>query len=167
MGRLRSGKDAAYFCRVAAEVTELYGAEGILYRYFGKEDENLTGKDPIWDEPTTTAYFEPYPLPIQWFDYRSLVDTVEHGQASEIDAVAFLTLAHLIAAGVPIDPDKQYVAVGDTLAIHAAGCGEEKLEYDIIQLNREGWVDSSDNFVGYSVELKRRDRYVPERKTAN
>jgi hypothetical protein len=166
MGRLRSGKDAEYFCRVAAEVTELYGtSDAILYRYFGKEDENLTGKDPIWDEPTTTAFFESYPLPIQWFDYASISNASEHGRDQEIDATAYITVTHLVAASVPLDPDKEYVAAGDTLAIHT-DCGNERIEYDIIQINRDGWVDSSDVFVGYSIELKRRDKYVPERKTS-
>lgn len=166
MGRLRSGKDADYFCRIAGEVTDLFGTDdAILYRYFGKEDENLTGKDPIWDEPTTTAFFESYPMPVQWFDYTTISNESEHGRDEETDATAFLTVAHLIAAGVPVDPDKQYVSVGDTLAIHT-DCGHLKLEYDILQVRREGWVDSSDNFVGYSVELKRRDKYVPERKTS-
>jgi len=164
MGLLRSGKDASYFCNLAAEVTNLFGAKGILYRYHGKEDDNLSGKDPIWDEPTTTAFFEPYPLPIQWYDYRSNTTAVEHGRDEDVDASAFLTLVHMIAAGVPRDPSKEYVAAGDVLAIHT-DCGSERVDYDIIQYLRQGWIDNSDNFVGYALELKRRDKYVPQRKT--
>ena len=165
MGRLRGDRDAALFCRIAAEVTDLFvTVDCTLYRYFGAEDENLARKDPLWDEPTTVAAFEAYELPCFWFDWNSNNDQTEHGRDEEIDARAYLTTVHLEAAGVIVDPDGERVTVGDVISIHDK-CGHGRYDYDILQTNREGWVNNSDKFVGYVLNLKRRDKYVPERKT--
>lgn len=164
MGRLRSDRDAAFICSIADEVTELFGTENSsLYRYYGRWPENLSGKDPVWDEPSSTAFFERYDLPCQWFDWNSSDNENPQGRGEEIDATGYVTLNHLKAAGVPVDPGGEYVAVGDVLAVHT-GCGGETFFYDIIQTNREGWINSTDKFTGYSLELKRRNKYVPERK---
>lgn len=165
MGRLRNGRDAALFRRIAAEVTDLFGtADCTLYRYSAALDENLAGKDPIWDEPTTTPTYKKFSLPCNWFDYNSTANPSEFGRDDEIDATAFLALNHLIGAGVPPDENKDYVEPGDIISIHDS-CGHEIQVYDILQTNRMGWVNSSDRFTGYELELKRRSKYVPERKT--
>jgi len=166
MGRLRSGKDAAFLCRVTQEVTDLFGQESAtLFRHHAREADNLSGKDPIWDEPTTTVKFTGFDLPMMWFDWNATADAVEHGREDYLDATGWITVNHLIAAGVPKDYDGEYVSPGDTIAVHTK-CGGERVEYDIIQTNREGWIDSSDKFTQYSLELKRRDKYIPNRKTS-
>ena len=168
MGRLRSGKDAAFLCRVAKEVTDLFGtADGTLFRFSAAEDENLAIKDPLWDEPELgeTVAFESFDLPVAWSDWNSSVGVGSLGREDEIDAIGYLTVGHLLAAGVPKDSDGEFVGPGDVLSIHSK-CGHEEFQYDILQTNRDGWVDSSDQFTGYQLELKRRDKYLPERKTS-
>ena len=165
MGRLRNDRDAALFHRIAGEVSDLFGtADMTLYRYFGAEDDNIARKDPLWDEPTTVAAFEAYKLTGFWFDWNSSNDQTEHGRDEEIDATAYVAVHHLVASGVILDPDLEYVSVGDVLAIHDK-CGHGRFDYDILQTNRVGWVNNSDKFTGYNLDLKRRDKYVPERKT--
>lgn len=165
MGRLRSGKDAALFCRIAAEVVDLYGTtDCTLYRFSAALDENLAGKDPLWDEPKVTPTYEKFKLPCHWFDYNTTANPSEFGRDDEVDATAYISLNHLISAGVPSDENKEYVEPGDILSVHDK-CGRETQFYDIIQTNRDGWVDSSDQYTGYNLELKRRAKYVPNRKT--
>lgn len=165
MGRLRGGNEAAYFQKIAAEVTELFGTlDCSLYRHYGAEDTNLALKDPVWDEPSTTPAYKKYDLPCSWFGQDSLVDASEFGRDITQSSRAYLALLHLIQAGAPLDQSNDYVETGDILAIHNR-CGHEVEIYDIIQVVRAGWVNSSDQFTGYDLELKRRDKYVPERKT--
>lgn len=168
MGRLRSGKDAAFLCRIAKEVTDLFGtADCVLFRFSALEDENIAIKDPLWDEPKLgeTVAYKAFDMPGAWSDWNSSVNTGDLGREDDIDALGYLTLGHLVAAGVPTDSDDEYVGPGDVLSVHSK-CGRENFQYDILQANRDGWVDSSDQFTGYALELKRRDKYLPERKTS-
>lgn len=169
MGRLRDDREAEYFCSIAQEVTDLFGTDdATLYRFSAREDENLAGKDPLWDEPSETvgtAFYKPFDLPVMWFSWASNILTVAPmGREEEIDVIAHVTVNHLKQAGVVPDVDGEWIAPGDTLAIHTK-CGHETLEYDILQTNREGWINSSDKFVYYELTLKRRAKYEPERKT--
>jgi hypothetical protein len=167
VGRIRNDREASFFCDRAAEIVDLFGTEDCsLYRAFGEEDFNLDNKDPVWSEPTTTVKYKRYNLPCSWREWNSNVSPTEEGEELEIDAQAYLAVNHLVSNGVIKDNDKEYVAPGDILAIHDK-CGHETFFYDILQTNRTGWINSSDKFTGYNLDLKRRDKYVPERKTAD
>lgn len=165
MGRLRGDKDAANFLRVAAEVTALFGASDCtLYRHFGAQNENIAIKDPVWDEPSTTPVYKAYDLPCSWFGMDNVTDASEMGRDETQSSRAYIALLHLIEAGVTRDESKDYVDTGDILSIHSR-CGHETQVYDIVQVTRSGWVNASDKFTGYDLEVKRRLKYVPERKT--
>lgn len=164
MGRLRSCEDTDFIASITDEVTELFGVEDAgLYRYSAVWPENIARKDPLWDEPNTTPAYKLFNVPLMWFDWASVDSASEFGDDSEIDASAYISRNHLISAGVPPDHDLDYVNAGDILVIHNK-CGHQKLYYDIVQSDRDGWINSTDQFTQYKLQLKRRQKYDPERK---
>lgn len=165
MGRLRSCEDTAFIASITSEVTDLFGTDDAsLYRYIAAWPENIARKDPVWDEPTSTPAYRKFDLPLMWFDWQSTDQASELGLESEVDVSScYLALNHLIAAGVPQDQDMDYVSAGDVIEIHNK-CGHQKLTYDIIEADRDGWINSTDQFTQYRCVLKRRQKYEPERK---
>lgn len=165
MGRLRSCEDAAYIASIASEVTDLFGTDdAALYRYIAVWPENIARKDPVWDEPTSTPAYKKFQLPVMWFDWASLEDASELGLESALEiSQCYLALNHLIGAGVPQDQDGDYVAPGDIIELHNK-CGHRKETYDVITVDRDGWINSTDQFTQYRCSLKRRQKYEPERK---
>lgn len=164
MGRLRSCEDADYIASITSEVTDLFGTDdAALYRFSAVWPENINRKDPVWDEPTSTPAYGKFNLPVMWFDWTSTDMASEIGDDIEIDATAYISINHLMEAGVPLDQDSDYVSAGDILEIHNK-CGHQKLTYDIVQADRDGWINSTDRFTQYKCLLKRRQKYEPERK---
>ena len=164
MGRLRSCEDADFIASITSEVTELFGTDDAsLYRYSAAAAENIARKDPIWDEPTTTPAYKKFDVPVMWFDWSSNDLASESGDDSEVDAVAYISKNHLIGAGVPLDHDQDYVNVGDILVLHNK-CGQQPFYFDIVQTDRDGWINSSADFTQYKMDLRRRQKYEPERK---
>lgn len=164
MGRLRSCEDADFIASITSEVTDLFGTDDAsLYRYSAASAANIARKDPIWDEPTTTVAYVKFNLPVMWFDWNSTDNASDSGDDVELDATAYISLNHLKAAGVPVDHDLDYVNAGDILVIHNK-CGHQALYFDIVQTNRDGWINSTSLFTQYKLDLKQRQKYDPERK---
>jgi hypothetical protein len=165
MGRLRSCEDSHLIAKITAEVTELFGTDdAALYRYIAVWTENINRKDPVWGEPTSTPAYKRFDLPVHWFDWASIENASELGLEQEIEiSTAYIALNHLLAAGVPIDQDGDYVAPGDILSLHNK-CGHVTTSYDILTVDRDGWINSTDQFTQYKLSLKRRQKYEPERK---
>ena len=164
MGRLRSCEDADFIASITSEVTELFGTDDAsLYRFSAVWPENIARKDPIWDEPTTTPAYQKFNVPVMWFDWSTNDAASENGIDSETDAVAYISKNHLIGAGVPLDHELDYVNAGDILVLHNK-CGQQALAFDIVQTDRDGWINSTGDWTQYKLDLKRRQKYEPERK---
>jgi len=164
MGRLRSCEDAEFIASITSEVTELFGTDDAsLYRFSAVAAENIARKDPIWDEPTTTPAYQKFNVPVMWFDWSTNDAASENGIDSETDAVAYISKNHLIGAGVPLDHELDYVNAGDILVLHNK-CGQQALTFDIVQTDRDGWINSTGDWTQYKLDLKRRQKYEPERK---
>lgn len=163
MGRLRGDYEAPLFRSIAEEVTDLFGV-GDAYIYRFSSADNLSVKDPLWSEPMTTARFTKYPIKLNFSDYSDSTDSDEAGRDAYLDVNVYIALNHLIKAQVPRDAEGEYVTEGDVVGFHWRG---EYVEVDVIAANRDGWVNDSDQFTGYTLTCKRRDKYVTERKTGD
>ena len=76
----------------------------------------------------------------------------------------YVAVNHLLKALVSRDANNELVAEGDVIKIHSRG---EWREYDIIQVSRTGWINDTDKFTGYELDVVRRDKYTPDRKTGS
>lgn len=163
MGRLRNDREAPLFRGVAEEVVDLFGVpDAYLFRF--SSADNLSNKDPLWSEPSTTARFTRYPIKVSYSDYDDSTDADDAGRDMTLDVNLYVSLNHLLKAQVPKDGDGDYVTEGDVVGFHWRG---EYIEADVLVANHDGWVNDTDSFTGYTLTCKRRDKYVTERKTGD
>lgn len=164
MGRLRASEDAAFIASFAAEVNELVGTDDCtLYRYMAAWPQNIANKDPLWDEPEGLPYYEEFKMPMMIQDFTNNDAASDFGVESDNEATGFIALEHLKRFNVPLDHSGDYVNIGDVIGIFDR-CGHETTYYDVINTNREGRINATDAFTGYSLSLTRKQKYVPERK---
>lgn len=162
MGTLRGKEDRNYLKGITEEVTDLFGADAILYKFSAVT--NSENRDPIYDEPscgTATAYTG-YPLKAFFFQYNDTPFVTGEGTYFETTAQGHICFLHLENAGVPVDSLGERVSEGDVICYHPADYGN--IYYDIIQTTKDGWVNDSGYYAGYTFSLKRSTKFVPERK---
>jgi len=164
VGRLRGDYEAPLMRSVAEEVNDLFGVNRDSYLFRWSPANNNTIKDPLWDEPTSTARFVRYPIQVHYSEYDRTTESDDSGRDRSLDVSIYISLNHLIKAQVPKDAEGESVAPGDVVGFHWRG---EYVEVDVIEAKRDGWVNDSDSFVGYRLDCKRRDKYVSERKTGD
>jgi len=162
MGTLRGNEDRNYLKGVAEEVTNLFGADAILYR-FSKVD-NTNNRDPLYDEPSCghSVKYLPYPLKAFFFQYNDTPFVTPEGSYFETTAQGHICFQHLEAAGVLPDDLGERVSEGDVICYHPSDYGN--IYYDIIQTTKDGWVNDTGYYAGYTFSLKRSTKFVPERK---
>lgn len=160
MGRLRDDYEVSYIRDVSEEVIDLFGTDDvILYRF--NPCDNAETRDPLYDEPTTTLKYRAYAIKALYLDWQDDFLSGSQGSEKNFSNKIYVSLNHLLAANVPISADKEYIEEGDIIELHHRG---DKVIYDIIQVDREGYVNNSDKFVGYTLDVKRNSKFVPERK---
>lgn len=163
MGRLRDDYEEPLFQCVAEEVVDLFGMEDVvLYRHAVVDQTGIT--DPLWGEPSTQLRFSEFKIQAMFMDYQEDMEVSEAGEHQEWRNRLYVDLNHLIKALVPRDANNEFIAEGDVIKIHARG---EWREYDILQVSRTGWINDSDKFTGYELDVARRDKFLPERKTGS
>ena len=163
MGRIRNDYEASLIRGFAEEVVDLFGVDdAILYRFAAVDQTSVT--DPLWGEPSTVAKFKEFPIKVRFIDPTTEMETTEQGGHQVWNKRVYIAINHLIRAGVPQDASNDYVAEGDVIAIHTK-TGEPDYTLDVIQVERVDWINDSDKFAGYELEVARRDKYHPERKT--
>lgn len=163
MGRLRGDYEAPLMRGVAEEVVDLFGVpDAFLFRF--SSADNLSNKDPLWSEPSTTARFTRYPIRLSFSDYTGATDADDGGRDMSLEVGIYLALNHLLKAQVPKDGEGEYVTEGDVIGFHQRGV---YVEVDVLSVEHDGWVNDTDSFTGYTLQCKRRDKYVTERKTGD
>jgi hypothetical protein len=163
MGTLRGNEDRNYLKGIAEEVTNLFGADAILYKF--SKVVNEANRDPLYDEPScgNATKYDPYPLKAFFFQYNDTPFVTPEGTFFETTAQGHITYTHLELAGVPTDQFGERVSEGDVICYHPSDYGN--IYYDIIQTTKDGWVNDSGYYAGYTFSLKRSTKFVPERKS--
>jgi len=163
MGRLRDDYERPLFLCVAEEVVDLFGVDDV-YLFRWEAADNVSIKDPLWDEPTTTAAFKRFVIKAAFQDYAGSDVATESGREIDTDCRIFIALNHLTKAQVPLDRFGDWVVEGDVVGLHYRG---EYTEFDLVEVERDGFVNDSDKFTGYVCQGKRREKYVADRKTGD
>lgn len=161
MGRLRDDYENPLFQNTSEEFVDLFGVDDVRFFRFSAAD-NISGRDPLYDEPTTTVQYIEFKIKCLVTEKTDGADPTPVGQDLDHGATIYVALNHLIKAQVPPDLQGDYIAEGDVIGINYRG---EYFEFDIIVCDREGWLNNSDKFVGYTLDCKRKEQYVSQRKT--
>lgn len=164
MGRLRDDYENPLHRCIAEEVIDLFGVDDVfLFRW--EAADNISIKDPLWDEPTTTVAFKKFVIKASYQDNGSGTDNAtESGREMETEIQIFISLNHLTKAQVPTDRFGDWLVDGDVVGLHYRG---EYTEFDLLEVQRDGFVNDSDKFTGYACQGKRREKYVADRKTSD
>ena len=164
MGRLRDGYEIPLFQSMSEEVVDLFGMDDVTLHRHNSAD-NTTPRDPVWDEPyNTTPKYKEYKIKAMHLDFTTNFETTDIGGVDLFENKIYVSLTHLLKAGVPQDETRDYIGEGDLFEIFKKG---RNLFYDIIQVDRVGFINDTDEFTGYEVQVKRNLKYVPERKDYN
>jgi hypothetical protein len=166
MGTLRDSEDLNYIKGITEEVTNLFGTTATLYRLIAADNETI--RDPLYDEPSSshTVQYHPYVVQCMFFDYNDTPFVTPEGLYSEVTSRGHITREHLVKANVMPDHLGDFISEGDVLQVHNSP-EFGTIAYDIIQTTREGWVNDTGWFTGYSFSLKRSTKFIPERKNLN
>lgn len=161
MGRLRDGRENPLFQHYGSEIVELYGNDDvILFRF----DESLSKPvaDPLWDEYSPSPKYLGFKIKAFVTQFTRESPTASpHGKDTEFDAIFSISRTHLDQAGVPQDVDGRMIREGDVLAVNEKG---DTFYFDIVSLDRKGYVNQSDQWVSVEANCKRREKFVAERK---
>lgn len=161
MGRLRNGYESELFLGVAEEVVDLFGMEEvILYRL--DPDGICADYSGVYGEVTTDRQYKAYKTKAHYQEITDDFQISEMGETNIYNSTVFFALRHLKGSGVPVDETREYIGEGDFVIFFWRG---ERIAFDVIDVKREGYVNNSDTFVGYTCQVKRNTRFVPERNT--
>lgn len=160
MGRLRHGYDAPLWRSINEEVIDLFGNEdGILHRL--DPSGSCGGTDPVWSEPSGVATYKKYKLPFIFQDLTTPIETGDQGYEQLYLVTIYISRVHMQKAGVFIDTTGDYVSPGDKFEMFTKG---DRIFWDIIGVDREGFVNDSDSWTQYTLECKRTTKFEPERE---
>lgn len=162
MGRLRHDEDFGFLKSIAEEVTDLFGTDCVLHKHF--QADQVPTRDPLWDEPAVghTVQRKLYKLKMNFFNYDENPVANQNGFHYEVDVKGYVTLQHLLDAGIERDPTGDYIAEGDIIEVNPGTWNV--IYYDVINTNKTGWVNTSHQFTGYELALKVNSRYKAERQ---
>lgn len=164
MGTLRDEEDRNYIQGITEEVTDLFGTTAILYKI--NSAGNVIIRDPIYDEPVCkeSPQYNSYLIKAFFFTYQDTPFVTPEGLYSEVTASGHVTFNHLEAAGVLPDPiTGERLSEGDIIELHPNPL-YGRIIFDIIQTTKDGWINDTGRYTGYTFSLKRSTKFVPERK---
>lgn len=161
MGRLRDGYESPLFHGIAAEFVELFGTEDVALWKFSEADSE-SSNDPLWDEYNPGPKYRRYNVMGMRTDQTRSQDTDSpNGLNPEFDATLHIARKHLDQSNVPFDVYGSQVAAGDVIMMFEKG---DVQYYDILRVSRAGFVNNTDDWTSVECELKRRDKFTPNRK---
>jgi hypothetical protein len=146
-----------FFDKLAKEYAEKFGTKVRLI-LFDKEKSTI---DPIYDEPTKTVtrVVENLPAIVVELVPISTVEAREEGLKNEKDTTIHFTRAHLEET-----KDTNGVALGLSDVPEGAIVEVYGSQYDIIQSNREGFLNNVNKWLRVVCTLKRRSEFFPDRR---
>lgn len=161
MGTLRDATENELFQDYSSEMSELFGDTDVqLWRLNEGKSEN--NNDPLWDEYAPHPLYDKFEL-IGFFQQpeRTFETDSPNPLNPETDTLFTVARDHLDKKAVPHDVFGFQIRAGDVIQNHSIG---DVIFYDILNVNRRGWVNNSDQWTFLECELKRRDKFSPERK---
>lgn len=160
MGRLRDDYECALFNSVSEEVVDLFGIDGAkLYKYLPAD--NITNRDPLWDEPSPHVRYKVFEVKCMFLDYHDAPNESPEGFHTNFENKIYIALNHLLKAGVASDLDNEYISEGDMIFVFD---GKREFYYDVLNVDRTGWINDTSQFTGYELDVKRNGTFAPERK---
>ena len=164
MGTLRDEEDRDYIQSITEEVTNLFGTNVILHKI--ASIANVIIKDPLYDEPSCkeSPQYNSFVIKGFFFQYQDTPFVTAEGLYSETTAQGHVTFNHLEQAGVLPDPiTGERLSEGDIIEFHP-NPDYGRIIYDIIQTTKDGWINDTGRYTGYTFTMKRSTKYIPERK---
>lgn len=162
MGRIRDDFECQLFNSMSEEVVDLFGVENAkLFRFAAPGVDNISNRDPLWDEPSPHVRYKTYGIKCMFLQWNDDPEPGPEGQHHMWENQIFISLNHLKKAGCVPDNQNDYVNEGDMIFVFN---GRNEFYYDVIKSQREGWVNDSSDFTGYTLQVKRNLKFVPERK---
>jgi len=164
MGTLRDEEDRNYIQGITEEVTDLFGTMAILHKIDAAG--NVIIRDPIYDEPVCkeSPKYNSFLIKAFFFTYQDTPFVTSEGLYSETTASGHVTFNHLEQAGVLPDPiTGERLSEGDIIELHPNPL-YGRIIFDIIQTTKDGWINDTGRYTGYTFTLKRSTKFVPERK---
>jgi hypothetical protein len=164
MGTFRDEEDRNFIQGVTEEVTNLFGTNAILHKI--NAIGNVAIKDPLYDEPTCgdSPQYISFVIKAFFFAYQDTPFVTSEGLYSEATASGHVTFNHLEQAGVTPDPiTSERLSEGDVIELHPDP-QYGRIVFDIIQTTKDGFINDTGRYTGYTFTMKRSTKYPPERK---
>ena len=126
-------------------------------------------RDPLYDEPTATAYVGPYSLKALFERPDSLPGNQEQGFRTEWNGEMWLPRSSVELAGMKPPQEGDIVRAWNIPYFNAEAVDRLDLPnrgfyFDVEKVDEDGFIFDTFNFVGWKFELKRRTQFTPERR---
>lgn len=166
MGTLLGGIEKPLFDNIALEVVTLAGTDSpILWKFAERVGNAVSGYiDCLYEEP---GFGSKHYIPFRVLCYFEAKDrTTEVGDDGMVGSTAgriTFVRKNLETARVPMDENANHISEGDIIQLWS----QNRLRtwyFDIINVNRDGWQNDSDNYTLYVADVVRNDSFIPERK---
>lgn len=151
--RISDDRELALYDKIACEPAEATGQRAEFYPL-----RKAVNYDPVLGENYEKMQMGPYELMVALTDYaeNSTTDSDE-GTTTEREITFWMCRKHAEDVGAP-EPEK-----GDVIAIFMKRL-PEPWWFDIVHVERKGYLPGSATFVQWEMRGMRRTEYVPERK---
>lgn len=169
MGRLRGTEDAEFVKDITKEVHELFGLEDAVLHVLDRA-RAIPAADPLYGEPPSGSrdlFYIAFPIKLVFEEPVTEDVASEFGDDITQSFTVYMSVKILEEAGIERHSneerphDKDHVSVGDVVETFR---GVEVNFYDVINVGRTGFVNDTEKFSLYRVEMRRREKYFPERK---
>lgn len=129
-----------------------------------------TVKDPLYAEPIDRKFIGPFRLFAVFQAPQQDVGTAEEGLSARFTSTCTIPRTAFEVAGAPLPGPGDvlnvwnlplYVAQSTVEALPLPGAG---YYFDVLQANPDGYINDSPTFVRWSLPLKRRTTFTPERR---
>ncbi len=146
MGIYTGIEDFAFLDAVSSEIVEIAGTTIILYSI----RKEATQIDIVYNEQIEDATYYAYKIQGVVRRPEQSSDAMDRGMHWEWDAEVGISRKHLEITGAPEPKEGDVIEFWNT-------------QYDIIRVQREGWVNDENAWLWINCILKRRTKFVPEK----
>lgn len=166
MGTLLTGIERSLFDNISLEVMTLAGTDSpILWKFAERVGNAVSGyADCLYEEPVSgSKHYIPFKV-LCYFEAKDRsIEVGDDGLVGSTAGRITFVRKNLENARVPLDENANHISEGDIIQLWS----QNRLRtwyFDIINVNRDGWQNDSDNFTQYVADVVRNDSFTPERK---
>lgn len=159
------GRDSAMFDHFAQEHVEASGTDLLLWH----QDLEHSLRDPLYDEPIDREWLGPFKFK-GWVEYIAGSPMMrEEGMTVRWQGSIWVARKTLEDTGTPAPLEGDVIRYWDNKFFTEHGVNaEEGVEggyyFDVINVDDDGHVQDSDQFVGLTITVLRRTEFTPERR---